>query len=495
MRLILSLLLLASLACVTTTTTNSTTPAPTLPSWLSSDLVRDAALDEAAAILCARDTDAVIDDDVRNAAHVFDGRVIGVLAASDDEAAEKARALFDGAGISHVGVVSGARPGGAPCTAVVGSRRVVSVSSLPPVISQAREPSTIALSLSTRRQGWVYVLSPDGFVDRLPLNGGGAVQELKLPARKQGRHVVEVIVDDVDDNGVPRGAPEVALLWPYVRGTLQLPPSPAVLFPDEGHDDMALSHRAEALMQRLRNEQLLDPLKISPVLVDTAVERARTLGGVLGHRIDGKSPRDLLQEMFPGDPRAQFIRLSEVQARGSTLQDAWSALVDSPAHRYEMVSLGVTHMGVAVVRGTDNLGRTTITLVALLGRRPPSRDLAAVQKKFLDSANANRTARGYAPLVVSDTLEDAAKRLARRMMEVRKLDDTLLGGPIGEVALEADASMTKVFPFVARIDDPLLIGPFQPLFDIDTTAIGVGVALHPEDGVFYVVILAGVGAD
>lgn len=483
----------ATVSCVTTENATTTSPA-TLPAWLPSDLVRDASLDEAAAVLCARDTDAVIDDDVRAAAHVADGRVIGVLADSADVAAAKTRALFEGAGLSHVGIAEGVRPGGAACVAVVGSRRIVSVSSLPPVVSQGREPSMLALSISARRQGWVYVLSPDGFVDRLPLSGSGGTQEMKLPFRKEGRHIVEVIVDDVDNNGALRGAPEVALLWPYVRGTLQLPPTPAVLFPDEGHDDLALSHRAEALMQRLRNEQLLDPLKIAPVLVDTAVDRARSLGGVLGHRIDGKGPRELLEEKFPGDPRAQFIRLSEVQARGSTLQDAWTALVDSPAHRWEMVSLGVTHMGVAVVRGTDNLGRTTITLVALLGRRPPSRDIVAVQKKFLTDANAVRVARGFDPLTVSDTLESAAQRLARRMMEVRRVDDTLLGGPIGEVALEADVSMTKVFPFIARIDDPHLLAPFQPLLDIDTTQIGVGLALHPEDGVFYVVILAGVGA-
>ncbi|HEY1098001.1 MAG TPA: hypothetical protein VGF99_03695, partial [Myxococcota bacterium] len=70
-----------------------------------------------------------------------------------------------------------------------------------------------------------------------------------------------------------------------------------------------------------------------------------------------------------------------------------------------------------------------------------------------------------------------------------------LGGPVGEVALEADASITKVFPLVARTDDPLLLSPFSPLFDQDTTAMGMGLALQAADGVFYVVVLAGVGAE
>ncbi|MDP2344213.1 MAG: hypothetical protein Q8O67_24860 [Deltaproteobacteria bacterium] len=487
-RLLLPLIVFSS--CATPPEPTTTTTAA-LPAWMPVELARDPALDEAAALLCARDTDAVVDDDVRAAARVFDGRVVGILASSVDEAALQAGSLFAGAGYSHVGLVDGVRPGGSPCVAVVASRRIVSVSSLPPAFSRAGQaPPAINLSVPSSRIGHLFVLSPDGFVDRLPLVG---TELRKLPLRKEGRHVVEVIVDDVDADGVPKGNPEVALLWPYVRGNLGLPPSPAVLFPDAGHDDLALSHRAEALVQRLRNEQLLETLKISPLLTEAAVERARAIGGVLGHRVDGKSPRQLLDDKFPGDPRALFIRLGEVQARGSTLSDAWAALTDSPAHRFELVSMGVTHMGVAVVRGQDPLGRTTITLVTLLGRRPPPRDVVVLQKKLLDDANSARVGRGYDPLVVSESLESAARRLARQMMESRRVDDTLLGGPIGEVALEADASLTKVLPLVARIDDPLLLGTFAPLVDIDTTALGVGLALHPEEGVFYVVVLAGVG--
>ena len=82
--------------------------------------------------------------------------------------------------------------------------------------------------------------------------------------------------------------------------------------------------------------------------------------------------------------------------------------------------------------------------------------------------------------------------LTASMNQVSKAD-TMLGGPVGEVALEADASLTKVLPLIARIDDPLLLGTFAPLLDIDTTALGVGLALQPEEGVFYVVILGGVG--
>ncbi len=466
-------------------------------SWLpaASNLKPDPQLDEAAAVLCARDTDAVIDDDIRQSAGVWEGRVVGVVAASRAQAIAETTALFADQGLTHIGVAEVEI--GHACVAVVASRRLLQVQRLPRLNGKRDDQTVLAIALNTGRGGAVFVQSPDGFVDKLPLDADGQRQQIALPFRKEGRHIVEVLVDDIDSHGNARGAPEVALLWPYVRGTPgNAMPTPEVLFPDEGHDDQALTYRAEALILRLRNEHLLEPVKISPPLGAIAYERALAIGNeaTLGHRVDGKDPRAALRARFGDEPRAQFIRLAEVQARGSTLKDAWNVLVDSPAHRYELVSMGVTHAGVSVVRGEDALHRPTITLVALLGRRPPTRDPVLVQQRLFDDVNKTRTSRGLYPLTISDSLDTAAKRLANRMMEVGRVDDTLLGGPVGEVALEADASITKVFPLVARTDDPLLLSPFMPLFDGDTTAMGMGLSLQEAEGVFYVVVLAGVGA-
>lgn len=493
------LLTLSLVAC-------TTTPSPVVPavggdtSWLPAARALAAAptLDEAAALLCARDTDAVVDDDVRAAAGVWEGRIVGVMAVDRQALVDKAARLFEGQGLTHLGVAEAVASDGRGCVAAVASRRLLEVTGLPRVERlDATVPSVITLSLSRRREGRLFVLSPDGFVDRIPLSGSDKRQTHTLPFRREGRHVVEVLVEDVDADGNPRGAPEVALLWPYTRGRQTLAmPVPEVLFPDAGHDDAALTFRTEALVQRLRNEQLLEPLKVSPALAEVALARAAALGdqAALGHRLDGEDPKAALRARFGDEPRAQFIRLAEVQARGGTLKDAWETLVDSPAHRYELVSLGVTHVGVAVARANDALGRPTVNLVMLLGRRPPNRDPNTVQQELLSATNAIRTKRGFDPLTVSDTLETTARRLATRMMEVSRVDDGLLGGPVGEVALEADASITKVYPLVARIDDPALLSPFKPLLELDTTVMGASFALHPTEGVFYVVILAGVGA-
>jgi uncharacterized protein YkwD len=487
--------------CSTTMPTATSSPSIADRSWLPAarELASASTLDEAAALLCARGLDAVIDDDVRAATGVWEGRVVGVMAPSREELAKKAEALFFEQGLTHVGVAETHSVDGRGCVAAVASRRLLEVHGLPRVERLDESvASIVTVSVPTKREGRLFVLSPDGFVDRLPLQGARSRQSVSLPFRRPGRHVVEVLVDDVDADGTARGAPEVALWWPFTRGREVLSmPVPEVLFPDEGHDDLALTYRAEALVQRLRNEQLLEPLKVSPVLTELATLRAQSVASLatLGHRVMGQDPKAALKRRYGDEPRAQFIRLAEVQARGGTLKDAWETLVDSPAHRFELVSLGVTHVGVAVVRGRDGLQRETVNLVMLLGRRPPARDPSAFQADLLARTNRLRAERGFDPLKVSDTLETTAQRLAARMMEVGRLDDALLGGPVGEVALEADASMTKVHPLVARIDDPQLLGPFAPLGELDTTSLGASFALHPTEGVFYVVVLAGVGAE
>jgi uncharacterized protein YkwD len=169
-------------------------------------------------------------------------------------------------------------------------------------------------------------------------------------------------------------------------------------------------------------------------------------------------------------------------------------LLDSPAHRYELVDTAFTHCGVAVARGSDAAGRPTVTMVALLGRRPPQRDPDATRAAILGAATEVRTSRGLDALLESSHLNRVAARLAGAMRDNKKVDDALLGGPVAKVALEADASLSRVKPLLLKSDDPMLLlqnGVPGLLLDLDTTQAGVGIALEPADGVFYVVVLAG----
>jgi uncharacterized protein YkwD len=335
----------------------------------------------------------------------------------------------------------------------------------------------------------LFVAAPDGSVERRVLKShNGAIDDVITPSKGIGRYTIELVMDHADERA---GAPEVALLWPLVVGQARLAPNPAVLFPDAGYDDTALSHRAEALVQRLRNEQLIDPLKESPALQTLATSRAQALAqqGALGHRLpDGKNVAEALV-----DSPQHFLRLTEVQAQASTLAEAWDALLDSPAHRFALVDAGLTHQGTAVARGKDAVGRDTITLVSVLGRKPPRRDLDDVRGKLLDDVNAKRDGRGFASLAPSATLNSLSERLARRMAVTHTVDDTGLGEPIAELALQGDASLTRVRTIVARLEDPLALGLPALMMEEDASRVGFAFTLDDSDGAFAVVLLVGEG--
>ncbi|HEY4222332.1 MAG TPA: CAP domain-containing protein [Myxococcota bacterium] len=524
---VLALLALASFSC----TTPGTPPPSTshedeqrLPAWLKAPLEvrRDAALEEAAALLCARDTDAVIDDDARHASHIADGQVFGLMKKGADAGVVEAALGSDAAALlgqkraTHAGVAVGQSPSGEACAALVGARRLLTArGALPAQVAHGDalaldlvwpESTTMTTDLATRdpnaRTAALYVEKPDGFVTRSALSvgcGASDARDCKLivtvPAPLDGRYIAELVVDYASGPSDP----EVALLWPFTVGTPKDPPFPEVLFPDAGHDDIALTHRAEALVQRLRTEEQIEPFKVSPPLVDIADERAKLVAqkGALGHRLlraGAVASTDAAEDVaakYGDNPRAQFKRLAEVQAQASTLADAWQALLDSPAHRYVLVDTGYTHCGVAVARGADAAGRATVTMVALLARRPPSRSVDETRATFLETANDARDKRGLTALTESSSLDKTAQRLAGAMRDNRKIDENLLGESVAKVALESDASLNRVKPFVARSDDPLLLLTPPLLMDLDATRFGLGLALDESDGVFYVVVLAG----
>lgn len=489
-----------------------------LPGWLGApaDVRRAADLEEVAALLCGRDTDSVIDDEARQATGLWDGQVMGLLrrAPTQHEAqtalVRDARALLEEKRATHAGVVTGETPAGEACAALVGVRRLVEVMGARPRAALAKTGVLeLAVRLPPQHSAVLYVLGPDGFVLRSPLDVAAPLDaaaplhaaspvRLALPPRAgEGRYVAELVVDRI---GGPSD-PEVALVWPWVVGAPREAPFPEVLFPDEGHDDAALTHRAEALLQRLRNELLLEPFKLSPALAEVALERARAVAarGALGHRVAdaervARDPIEELRARFGDVPRMQFVRLAEVQAQASSLAEAWRALLDSPAHRHALVEPAFTHAGSAVVRGKDAATRPTLTLVTLVARRPPQRDLDAVRAHVLDLTNAAREQRGLHPLEENAHLHRVALRLANAMKEQRRVDDALLGAPVGQVALEEDGSFTRVQPLVARTDDPLLLvarGAPALLLGLDVTRVGLGLALEPQEGTFYVVVLAG----
>src|SRR5689334_943962 len=132
-------------------------------------------------------------------------------------------------------------------------------------------------------------------------------------------------------------------------------------------------------------------------------------------------------------------------------------------------------------------------MLALLGRKPLQRAPDYVRAAFLTTANESRDQQGVTALVERSRLNRVATRLAGAMPDADRVAVTLRGAPVAKIALEDDASMTKVKPYVARVNDPMTLLSEMPamLLDQDTAQAGVGVAVDEAAGDFYLVILAG----
>lgn len=469
-----------------------------LPAWLSpaQRLLRRPELDEAAALLCARDTGGVIDEEVRRQVGVVEGQVSTLIGRGTlREAREVLRAGLPAAlrevSANQVGFAERILADGRSCTAAVVARALGELT-MPGGRARPLPPSLApdaSLSFSFRPEGGaqarveLFVLRPDGRVSRRGLEAAEEVRVDFQPEAGEGRYRLELIWHP------PAGdAPEVALLWPVDVGAPRFPPAPRVLFPDEGHPERALSYRLEALVERLRNTQELTPLLISPPLQAVAERRARALAaqGRLGHRLpQGQSAIETLAIEGRG-PSAPFVGVSELQAQAGTLAEAFAALLESPAHRYELVHPGRTHLGAFVAKGEDARGRPLISVVVLVAERPSLRPEAELRAELFARINLARHARGLMPLRSAVDLAQAAGRMAHslagRATIARETAEAVGSRHLAEVGL----LRSDVGWVVARLDDPLrLVPPPVTLGEATVAAIG----LAPGTGGWYLCVL------
>jgi uncharacterized protein YkwD len=392
-------------------------------------MVNDNRATRAADALCDRRTDGVVSMDIRQQAGLYEGTVLGILRDTDDALEAAVLPLVAQLNLDFGGVHRPA-DGSEGCRAFVGGVRTVRPTSSLPGLLPAPGLVLLPLSMPAQTKGIAFVTKPDGYVTRMAVPDDGVVE---VKTAVVGSYTIEVIIDPLDDSGSSRGNPSVGLLWSFVVERAADPPAPIVLFPDRGHDDTALTHRAEALVQRLRNTHLLETLKLSPWMAQVANSRGQGIAaaGALSHRIGGQSPVDALAAVYAAspDPRGPVSRIAEVQAQASTLDDAWSALLDSPGHRYELLSSSSTHAGVAVVRGQDGIGRATVSLVVVLGRRAPTADPAIAQAAWIERLNDDRSGRGLGVLAADEVLTRMARRLARACASSQTLSDRALVAP------------------------------------------------------------------
>ena len=473
-RSFLSLALLLS-ACVTEQKVEE--PRSPFPAWVkATELVPDPVLEAAAKALCER-REATLSPAMRREFGVVDGQLD---VATGKSAKETLIALTVSHPFTHLGAVS--HDG---CRAAIVVRRLAEPRSDLPFILET-EVDALEVKWGARGSSRFFLSAPGGDVTELDVSAADGGFSARLPLDRPGTYRAELVVSDQE-----RG-PEVALLWPIEVGKASAGAlGPAVLFPDDGHDDHALSLRTSALVHRLRAERELYPPKLAPALEALAKARATALASAeqLGHFV----PDDdgAFTALNVAAPTFKVARLTELQAQGSTLQDAWFALLRSPAHRFELQHKSASHAGVWVVRSTDAADRTLVSVVVLMARKISELKEGRARARLRNKFNLARDEKGRRALMTSGALTEVAERQAAAMAQAGEARDDVLGNAVAELGIEADTDVSTVRSVLAALDDPLRLALSQATLDPRATRVGIGLARAANSGQWFVCVLTG----
>jgi len=245
----------------------------------------------------------------------------------------------------------------------------------------------------------VYLTRPDGKIDetRLP----GRKVDVSLPVTAPGIYRVEVMSDGAT-------GPVVLANVPVYVGVSEPAWAPAPASPRDGVSPLGrveAEARVLALLNGVRREAGLGPLASDPEL--GAVARAHT--------------EDMIAQRFFGhvspstgkfDNRLQRAGLvvsasGENVAQADTADDVHRVLMESPAHRANMLGAKFTHVGIAVGFRSGEAGDLLTTMV--FARRPPPPSTPVTPALVTTFVSSLRRARGVDPIAADPVLQAAAQ--------------------------------------------------------------------------------------
>lgn len=326
-----------------------------------------------------------------------------------------------------------------------------------------------------------FATRDDGAVVRLPLEqiAGGGVRTTLRCAGRAGRQQIELAASDHTGSTVLANFPVWCDAEPPTRMSAVAQPAD-----DAPVTDVAA---AEALMLTLVNRDRaaagLAAVAADPALAAVArahsQEMART--GVVGHvsaTTGDASDRAAAAGIHTG-------LLLENIARAYGVAEAEVGLMNSPGHRANLLTPGVTHLGVGIELGAEIGGRRELFVTQMFRRIPPPIEPAAAQAavrsrlhaaaRFSDDAELDRIAGQFAARLAAGADSDAATREGR--------------AALGAVS----ARFSRVASMVTAIVDTEGLDARAVLAGGGFTHVGVGVAQgpHPElgPGALHVVVL------
>jgi uncharacterized protein YkwD len=379
---------------------------------------------------------------------------------------------------THFGVAVVARDGQRWLSLVLTVRRLA----LEPVARSVPQNTPIQL------HGWL----PDGVINpRVELLLASAPRALlslgsdrefsvRLPTPRSGLYRIEIAAD------TESGSVTLAKLPVYV-GT-PVPPRIEPPRARQAYDLAALRARVFASLNRERQRVGLAALTGDTRLDAIAQQHSLDMidHGFIGH----ESPRT-------GDPKQRVSRAGlspalvlETLARGADATGLEASVVDPSGEGRNLLTQGVTHVGIAVVAVPDAHGSTLLAteLFAQLAALP---DPAAATPRLLSQLNVARAKRGNSPLSLDAGLSEVAARAAQRFMSDPALTEQQVIDAAQRELGEFSLAYRRVNALLTVTHDVEDAAALEPALDARAGGLGIGIVQgeRAEHGVVLAVVM------
>jgi uncharacterized protein YkwD len=243
----------------------------------------------------------------------------------------------------------------------------------------------------------VYLTRPDGKVDETPLTGRAI--DVSLPVAGAGVYQVEVMSDGATGPVVLANVPIYVGVdepaWtpgPPLDGTRTTVPAEA-------------ETRMLTLLNQVRRDANLPPLTIDTEL--RAVATGHTEDMIAGRFFGHVSPTTGMVEDRLKRAGVVVSRCGENVAQADNPESAHRVLMDSPAHRANMLDTKFTHVGIGVGFRPGEAGDLLATLV--FARRPPPPSTPLTPEVATGFISTLRRAKGVAAFSVDPVLQKSAE--------------------------------------------------------------------------------------
>ncbi|MBN1653405.1 MAG: CAP domain-containing protein [Deltaproteobacteria bacterium] len=247
----------------------------------------------------------------------------------------------------------------------------------------------------------------------------------------------------------------------------------------QGEGDSDFVPRLHGLINQTRAQHGLEPLDLDAELSEVALAHCIDMdrNGFIGH----DSPQTGTAADRAKKAGIQSPIVLENIGRGYSAREVHSGLMQSPAHRANILSREVTHVGIGLVK-QDEGSKPAYLVTQVFIRVVADIDLGKAPDELLDLINDARASRGLDEVASDDMLSEYARQAALSYFARPDLSDKMLAKRINQRLGKTADRFRQVATLLKLADSLERIKEVSQLFDPEITTVGIGIAQGTKEG-------------